>query len=82
MKSKLNYYLAITIPLLTLGLLYKIETIDSSWFFILLLVYVLIYRTYIDGKRLVEKGIIKESEIWKMVIPGQRYRHFRELYLH
>ena len=82
MKSKLLYYLAITIPLLTLGLLYKIETLDSTWFFILVLVYALIYRTYTDGKRLVEKGIIKETDIWKMVIPGQRYKFFKELYLH
>ena len=82
MKNRLNFYLAITIPLLTLILLSILGTISSSWFFIFLLVYILVYRTYTDGKRLAEKGIIPETDIWKMVIPGQRIKFFRELYLH
>ena len=42
--------------------------------------YSIVYRTYIDGLRLVSKGIIDRSDIWKMVYNGRRFQYFKELY--
>jgi hypothetical protein len=81
MKNKLVYYLVIFVPLIILGLLKKAELIDSVWFMIYLLSYALVFRTYTDGKRLADKGIIKKTDIWKMIIPGQRIRYFMDLYI-
>ena len=81
MKNKLVYYLVIFVPLIILGLLKKAELIDSVWFMIYFLSYALVFRTYTDGKRLADKGIIKKTDIWKMIIPGQRIRYFMDLYI-
>jgi hypothetical protein len=54
----------------------------NGWLLItLLLFYALVFRTYIDDKRLVEKNIILKKDIWRMIIPGSRIEHFKELYL-
>lgn len=45
-----------------------------------MLFYVLIFRTYIDGKRLHEKNLIDKKDIWKMVIPGNHIKYFKALY--
>ena len=81
MKNIFVYYLAIVIPFAIILFLPRTHTISPNWFLCLLLFYILIYRTYIDGKRLADKGIIKHRDIWKMIIPGQRLRFFRDLYL-
>ena len=53
----------------------------NNWIFIIFIfAYSLIYRTYIDGLRLVSKGIIDRSDIWKMVYNGRRFQYFKELY--
>ncbi len=77
----LVYYLVITVPIVIVGLLKKTEMIDSTSFVLALVVYALIFRTYTDGKRLADKGIIKGTDIWKMIIPGQRIRYFKDLYI-
>ena len=81
MKNIKIYYLAILTPLGVLLLLINSKWIDYSLFIILLLVYVLIYRTYTDGKRLLEKDLITKKEIWKLLIPETRIEYFNELYL-
>jgi uncharacterized membrane protein len=81
MKNIKVFYLAILIPLGVLFLLINLELIDSTLFMILLLAYWLIYRTYTDGKRLIDKKIIRKKEIWKLIIPGTRIEYFKELYL-
>lgn len=81
MKNIIVYYLVITIPLFILLILIKSEIINSVWFVIILMVYTLIYRTYTDGKRLADKGIINKSDIWKMIIPGKRIKYFNDLYI-
>ncbi|MDO9274666.1 MAG: hypothetical protein Q7T92_03845 [Lutibacter sp.] len=43
--------------------------------------YSLIYRTYIDGKRLADKNILQKKDSWKMMIPGSHIKYFKELYL-
>ena len=58
----------------------KMQYLNSWLFIILIFAYSLIYRTYIDGLRLVSKGIIEKSEIWKMVYNGRRFEFFKELY--
>lgn len=81
MKNKLVYYLVIFMPLIVLAFLKKRELIDAVWFMVFLLGYALVFRTYTDGKRLADKGIIKKTDIWKMLIPGQRIRYFVDLYI-
>jgi len=81
MKNRLVYYLVIIVPIVIVGLLRKTEMINSVSFVIALAVYALIFRTYTDGRRLADKGIIKETDIWKMIIPGQRIKYFKDLYI-
>ncbi len=59
----------------------KIGLITPTLFVVLLMFYVVIYRTYIDGKRLYKKNVIPKKDIWKMIIPGKRLEYFKELYL-
>ena len=81
MRNIKYYYLAIIIPLGILVLLINFKLINSTVFTILLFVYALIYRTYTDGKRLLEKGIITKNQIWKLLVPGTRIEYFKELYI-
>ena len=81
MKNLLVYYILAFTPLAILLYFLRTDNINSWLFVGLLLFYSLIYRTYIDGKRLADKNIISRNEIWKMVIPGKHIEHFRELYL-
>jgi len=61
-------------------LLMKISDFNSWIFVILLFTYTLVYRTYIDGLRLVSKGIINKADIWKMVYKGRRSEYMKALY--
>ena len=81
MKNIYIYYLTITIPLLIIIWLTKTDTINSTYFVALLFFYALIFRTYVDGKRLSDKNVIQKKDIWKMIIPGKHFEHFKELYL-
>jgi|TARA_B110000902_G_scaffold138255_1_gene159859 Ca2+/Na+ antiporter len=81
MKNLFIYYLVIIIPIVILSWMSRTNFLDSTLFVILLFFYVFIFRTYIDGKRLVDKNIIPKKDIWKMIIPGKRFQYFRELYL-
>ncbi|NQX82461.1 MAG: hypothetical protein HRT66_10770 [Flavobacteriaceae bacterium] len=79
MKNIYIYYIALLVPMAILIYLMRTDPYSSitiSLFFF----YLLVYRTYIDGKRLAEKGIIRNKDIWKMIIPGMRTKHARELY--
>lgn len=76
------YYFAIITPLIILILSRKLFYINSNTFVILLLLYVSIYRTLIDGYRLYYKNIIDRKDIWKRSIPGWfPFKYFKELYL-
>ncbi|HNV28012.1 MAG TPA: hypothetical protein PKJ83_02675 [Cyclobacteriaceae bacterium] len=81
-KNIFIYYLSITIPVVAIVALRKSELITSTWFVILLFAYLLIYRVYVDSKRLIDKGIIEKKDFWKMILPGQQLKYFKELYLH
>jgi len=81
MKNLLTYYILILVPLGILFWLNKADLINGTIFVGLILFYSIIYRTYTDGKRLADKNIIQKKDIWKMIIPGSRLEHFKELYL-
>ena len=44
-------------------------------------IYVFVYRTFIDGYRLVLKKTISKKDIWKLLVPGTRFEYFKVLYL-
>lgn len=77
MKNILTYYLSILLPfpLLIWSLYY-----DSIMFLILLMCYVIIYRGFVDGQRLIEKKLINKNELWKAFIPFWTSKYFRQLY--
>jgi hypothetical protein len=81
MKNLFIYYLTILTPLGILIWLSKADLVNPVLFVLLLFFYVLIFRTYVDGKRLSDKNIIQKKDIWKMIIPGKRFEYFKELYL-
>ncbi len=80
MKKLLFFYSVILSPLALIFWLSDQEIVDSWVILVLILIYALLYRTYTDGMRLVHKEVIPKSEIWKMLIPGTRFRYFKELY--
>jgi hypothetical protein len=81
MRNLLVYYIAILLPpgLLLMG--YANGAIGPTLFFVLIIAYLLIYRTWTDGTRLAAKGIITKGDRWKMMLPGMHMKHFTELYL-
>jgi uncharacterized membrane protein len=76
MKNLSTYYFAILLPL---PLLY-LSGQHSSVMFVSLLILYLLYRGVVDGKRLIDKGLIKEKEVWKAFVPLYTAFYFRELY--
>ena len=81
MKNLLTFYILIIAPLGILFSVINFDMINGTLFVGLLFFYTFIYRTYTDGRRLVDKNIIPQKDIWKMIIPGSRLVHFKELYL-
>ena len=81
MKNLFIYYLTILSPIGMLSWLSRIDLVNPTLFVLLLFFYVLIFRTYVDGKRLSDKNVIQKKDIWKMIIPGKRFEYFKELYL-
>ena len=80
MKNLFIYYLTILSPIGMLTWLSRIDLVNPTLFVLLLFFYVLIFRTYVDGKRLSDKNVIQKKDIWKMIIPGKRFEYFKELY--
>ena len=77
----LNYYLLSFAPFGLIVLLSKYEIIASNVFVLLLLIYLFVYRTYLDGYKLAKKNIIPKKEMWKLIIPGKRLQYVKDLYL-
>ncbi|MCM4160135.1 hypothetical protein FHG64_09910 [Antarcticibacterium flavum] len=81
MKKLSIYYIALFFPLLLLAAVFQ-KSLLPAWLSIsLLLLYVLLYRTWLDGQRLIDKGLINKQERWKVITHGLRAKYFRELYL-
>jgi len=81
MKNLFVYYLVILLPLVAIAFLTTANLINSTSFFVLLLSYVFVFRTIVDGKKLADNSVILQKDIWKMIIPGNRAKYFKELYL-
>jgi len=81
MKNIIVYYFAVVVPLAVIFFLTLTNTINSYWFVYTFCFYSFVYRTYTDGKRLADKGLIEKKDIWKMIIPGKRLTFFKDLYL-
>jgi len=81
LKNLVIYYLAILLPVAILLFLYGKELIGFTTFLVLIIAYLLIYRTWTDGSRLAAKGIISKKDRWKMMLPGMHMKHFTDLYL-
>jgi len=82
LKNIYLYYIALFAPLLAIIALLKLA-IFPGWFSItVLLIYVFLYRTLLDGYRLYQKNLIKKEEIWKVATHGLRAKYFKELYLY
>jgi hypothetical protein len=81
MKNLFIYYLTILSPIGILTWLSRTDLVNPTLFVLLLFFYVLIFRTYVDVKRLLDKNVIQKKDIWKMIIPGKRFEYFKELYL-
>ena len=81
MKNIWLYYTAIFVPLILIILLTNNDLLTSWTFIIALFLYVFVYRTFVDGKRLVSKNIISNKDIWKLLIPGTRLAYLKALYL-
>ena len=81
MKNIIVYYFAVIVPAAVIFFLSLTNAINSNWFVYLFCFYLLIYRTYTDGKRLADKGLVEKKDIWKMIVPGRRLRFFKDLYI-
>jgi len=80
-KNIIVYHFAVVVPVAVIFFLTLTNTINSNWFVYTFCFYLFVYRTYTDGKRLADKGLIEKKDIWKMIIPGKRIRFFKDLYL-
>ncbi|GAB2762146.1 hypothetical protein [Salinimicrobium soli] len=78
MKNIYFYYLAFIFPGVALALFWK--EVPPNLALAGLILYVFVYRSFIDGWRLSTKGVIEKKDIWKLVIPGMRGKYFKELY--
>jgi hypothetical protein len=77
MKNLLLYYFQILLPF---PLLIWAAFTDARMFVVLLLAYY-IYRGFVDGQRLYEKGVIEKKDRWKIwVIPFYSSSFFKQLY--
>lgn len=81
MKNTVVYYLAIILPVIAIFVLKNTGMISSNWFVYTFVLYLLVYRSCTDGLRLAGKGTIEKRNIWKVIVPGQRIKYFKELYL-
>lgn len=79
MKNIFVYYLSLITPLCLLMTFWG--GMNPNMALALLGVYVLIYRTWLDGSRLYQKGLILQKDIWKVSYNGSRIKHFKALYL-
>ena len=66
LKNIVVYYFVVVVPAVIIMLLAWTDTISSNWFVYSFFFYLFVYRTYIDGKKLVVKGVIENKDIWKM----------------
>lgn len=79
MKNIFIYYFSLITPLFLL--IYFWQELDPTLALVMLGMYVFIYRIWLDGNRLYQKGIIAKGDIWKVSFNGSRINNFKALYL-
>lgn len=67
------------VPLL--ALLLMSEIIGPIWFSAALLLYVVLYRPFLNINRLLQLRAIEERDAWKLFIPFYSARYLRTLWL-
>ena len=80
MKNLLFYYLAVFVPIIAIFIIVREDMISTNWFIGLFFFYLFVYRTIIDGLRLVKLQLIDQKDIWKLLIPGYRFKYINKLY--
>lgn len=73
MKNLLLFYSAIIVPLVLIIVFINADLLTSWQFVTALVIYVFVYRTLVDSKRLVSKNKIENRDIWKLLILGFHY---------
>ncbi len=79
MKKLILYYIAMLAPAVLLAVTWKLMISEVA--LSLMIFYVLVYRTWLDGSRLHKKGLIAKKDIWKIIYNGDRANYFKDLYL-
>lgn len=77
--SKTAYFSLVLIPLLGIALsyFYYSKTLGLGLF----LIYILIYRPFLDFNRLKSKNILVSNSFLQFYLPLFRLKYFKELYL-
>ena len=78
MKNIYLYYFLFLTPGILLAVSW--DNLPGKINLVLLGVYVVVYRTLIDGMRLNAMGVLEKKEMWKMAIPGMRGKYVKQLY--
>jgi len=76
----ISFYFLILIPLTTLGLLAKLNLLNSASFVTILFVYVFAYHPLICGLRLVTNQRLERKSFWKSFIPFWYFNNFSFLF--
>lgn len=81
MNNLILHHFAIFTPAILLALTWNLMISEVA--LTLLLIYVFVYRTWLDGSRLrlYKKGLIPRQDLWKIAYNGSRDNYFKELYL-
>ena len=75
-----TYYLVILLPILSL---YWAAKFTSPGIFVAaILFYGIVYRPVVDGFRLMDLGLLKKTDRWKLFLgsPYYQLKYFRQLY--
>jgi len=80
MKHIKLYYLMIFAPVAIIFALLVSGISSSFGFGVALIIYFTIYRSLVDGIRLIELHEIDKKDFWKLFIPFWRYKYWKSLY--
>ncbi|HEX5172287.1 MAG TPA: hypothetical protein VFW11_24090 [Cyclobacteriaceae bacterium] len=80
MKNRISYWIAVAVPALVL---YFIMTMYSSpsLVFVLVVLYIFVYRPILNMIRLMSLNAIERRDIWKLFIPFQNGKYSKILWL-
>jgi hypothetical protein len=80
MKNLFIYYFsAVILP----GIILVFLAVNDLklYFVVSLLIFVFVYRPFLDSYKLIKRKIISKRDIWKLVLGYGQIKWFRELYL-